>query len=110
MGIFDVQLPVKLDAAAQVKVAELDRRDGVGVHAEHILRLQVSVSNSYQEWQIMNSVCLWSEPVFSAKARPCSGPKIYFKMSATTHFSLLQHFICHPLYRNLEKPFKTSTV
>jgi len=37
---------MKLDAAAQVEVAELDRRDGVAVHAQHILRLQVAVGDS----------------------------------------------------------------
>jgi hypothetical protein len=38
---------MKLNAAAQVEIAELDRRDGVAVHAKHILRLQVSVGNSW---------------------------------------------------------------
>ena len=32
---------MKLDAGAEIKVAELDRGDAVAVHAEDVLRLEV---------------------------------------------------------------------
>ena len=37
---------VELDARAEVEVAEFDRRETVAVHAEDVLRLQISVSDT----------------------------------------------------------------
>ena len=45
---------MEFDPTAQVEITEFNRRDGVRVHAEHVLGLQITVGNTYTQENKIN--------------------------------------------------------